>query len=140
MSLLDAVVVIDNGRCVGIGKPLPFQSLHGDAVPDTHQPILLTWAQENYLAPYPCGRKDLEENKFFFKDMLYAVPRVMLKRLIRHANNGKYSLVPFTWNHFTCCVFWVFFFLFCIVLYKQYHWYNTILSSKICFSLPKISN
>ena len=90
--LLDALVVVDNGKCVAVGKSVPLTSVHGQIVPDTHKCILLTWAQDNYLAPFPCGNRDLKENLYFSKDSFYAVPRTMLRQLIR--KNNQYSLSP----------------------------------------------
>ena len=90
--LLDTLVVVDNGKCVAVGKSVPLTSVHGQIVPDTHKCILLTWAQDNYLAPFPCGNRDLKENLYFSKDSFYAVPRTMLRQLIR--KNNQYSLSP----------------------------------------------
>ena len=67
---LDAVVVVDKGKCVAIGKPVPLKSVHGNTFPDTHQCILLTGAQDGYHAPYPCGRMDLKENFFFCQGLV----------------------------------------------------------------------
>ena len=86
----DAVLVVDDNNVVGVGKMLPLTSLHGYAIPETHKCILVTWTQENYPAPYPLGRKDLQENLYFAKDMFYAVPQTMLRQLIK--SSGKYSL------------------------------------------------
>lgn len=81
--------MVDNSRVVGVGKSVDLTSVHGHPIPETHQCVLLTWAQDDYLAPYPVGRKDLKENLFFSKDMFYAVPCTMLKRL-----NDQFCLVP----------------------------------------------
>ena len=85
-------MVVDNGKCVGVDTLIPLTSVHSQTIPDTHKCILLTWAQDNYLAPFPCGNKDVKENIYFLKDSFYAVPRTMLRKLIR--KNNQYSLNP----------------------------------------------
>ena len=84
--------MVDGKKCVGIGKSTPLRSVHGQKFPDTHKCVLLTWAQDNYLAPFPCGSKDVKENLYFSKDSFYAVPHTMLRQLIR--KNNQYSLIP----------------------------------------------
>ena len=58
---------------LALASPLPLRSVHGQTIPDTHKCILLTWTQDNYLAPFPCGSKNAKENLYFLKYSFYGV-------------------------------------------------------------------
>ena len=88
---IDAVIVVDEEKFVAMGKIVDLPTIHGVEIPENHLCLVLSWAAENYPAPCPLGRMDLDENQLLHKDMFYAFSKTMLKRFFK---DSKYFLLP----------------------------------------------
>ena len=89
---IDAVIVVDEEKFVAMGKIVDLPTIHRVAILENHLCLVLSWAAENYPAPCPLGRMDLDENQLFHKNRFYAFPKTMLKRFFK--KDSKYFLLP----------------------------------------------